>query len=257
MPQAALAFAAPIAGGFVSRAIAGGGGSGGGASFQPIKLTTPNFKISGQGFDDRTVGFNIRRTSPLLGSQRQGLFDLLGEELASVKPGFGRLTTAVRDAFGAARGEALGDIRESFAKRRLSGSSFAVNQLGSIKAGFVLQENKALAEAAIQEIALSVQIIQRQNVLLANAAQESLQELAIGASFVTNITASLNQLAGINAQLEFDANVGAGKAAARFGDIFGVATEGFLGSKGFLDLLFPPETPLPFGPAGIGTIGGI
>lgn len=254
MPQAALAFAAPIAGGLISRAIAERGSdfSGGGARFQPISLKTPNFKISGQSFEDATIGFNIRRTGPLLDPQRKGLFDLLGRELASVKPGFGRLTTAVRDAFAAARGEALGDIRESFAKRRLAGSSFAVNQIGSIKAEFALKESQALAQAGISEIAQRVEIIRQQNILLANAAQESLEELRIGASFVTNITSGLNELAGINAKLEFDANVGAGKAAARFGDIFGVATEGFLGSKGFSDFLGLDGNSAATGPGSTG-----
>jgi hypothetical protein len=169
----------------------------------------------------------------MLGPVRSGLVGL-NSDLATlrgeVRPGFGRLTdarvTAIRDA----ASESIGNLRDSLARRNVLGSSFANDAVSRTRLAFAKEEERARAEAAIQEIGLSQQLIQEQAAnygqqlgllqedranlsqqaviyqsqaqIIANQMDRELQEFAISANALNGVQAALTQQGIAQAQLD-------------------------------------------------------
>lgn len=104
-----------------------------------------------------------------IGTTREGFGDILAEtealrtdfqELADqVTPGFGRLTAAARNSIRDAASREAGDLRAQFARRKLSGSQFAINEQRRLALDFAIEEEEAVAEAFTEELELSQGIL--------------------------------------------------------------------------------------------------
>lgn len=110
------------------------------------------------GLGDSILG--TRSSLVPIGAGLRGLQGDLADLQSQVAPGFGRLTEARVRAIRDARAESIGNIRESLGRRGVLGSSFAQDATARATLAFAQQEEEARAEAIIQEIGLSRQIIQ-------------------------------------------------------------------------------------------------
>jgi len=129
-------------------------------TFEGGSFTTPGFTGS---FADGNL--TLTRSA-----EQQGLFDQLQSRLGDttsalrslreqVAPGFGDLTRARVKAIRDAGSRTVGNLREELGKRRVAGSSFAEREIASTEALFAQEEERARAEAKVQEIALTDQLI--------------------------------------------------------------------------------------------------
>lgn len=87
----------------------------------------------------------------------------VGGELAAlradVRPGFGRLTEARVRSIKDAGAESIGNMRESLARRNVLGSSFANDALGRQQLAIGQEVERARAEAFVEEIGMSRQLL--------------------------------------------------------------------------------------------------
>lgn len=96
-----------------------------------------------------TQGPNARFQSSLGGAVGE-----LNQLSAEATPGFGRLTDAAVKTIRDRRADAVGNLRESLAKRRLQGASFADSAIAEADLSFAQEEERARAEAITQEMAM-------------------------------------------------------------------------------------------------------
>ena len=140
-----------------------------------------------------------RLTDSLRGQSRE-----TGRLRAQVAPGFGELTRRTRDVFGAERDRAIGNLRETFGRRRVLGSSFAADTEARARSEFAQRENLAVADAFVNELSMSASLLD----------QEFKAEQA---SFQTEL-----------AQMDLEANVAlslAGKASDAFTNLANIQSQ--------------------------------
>ena len=143
-------------------------------------------------------------------ARRVGLIDALagkysttagqfGGLRAKLDPGNGLLTNSTRDLFRENRRRVVGSLRDNFARRRIAGSSFAADALSRAEAEITLQEQRAVAEAMMQEIQTSANLIASEGAASAASVEAQLHELNlqanIGANLATNYANAANALA--------------------------------------------------------------
>lgn len=127
-------------------------------------FNTPGFTGTFTG-DKKNRTFNLTRTSEtsgLLTDLRSRLGDTtsaLRDLRSQVAPGFGDLTQARVKAIRDAGARTVGNLRQELGKRRVAGSSFAEREISATEATFAREEERARAEAKVQEIALTDQLI--------------------------------------------------------------------------------------------------
>lgn len=165
------------------------------AQAKPVGFNTGG--LSGS-FNERTNTFGITRSSALT----QGLESLqtrLGQrstEFANLRKrvsgGFGDVVRSRVDAIRNAASRTIGNLREELGKRRVLGSSFAQREIAGIEASFVVGEERARAEGAIQELGLEATFIDQQFQASVAAAQTVVDQF--------NFEAQLGANAGANAQ---------------------------------------------------------
>ena len=130
--------------------------------FTPAGFESPG--LSGS-FNRSTNSFDLRRTAEgeqSLADLRGGFEGLAGEVRGlrgDVKPGFGRLTRSRVEAIRAAGSRTVGNLREELGRRRVLGSTFASREIASTEAEFGRLEESARAEAFLQELDLTRQLI--------------------------------------------------------------------------------------------------
>ena len=143
----------------------------------------------------------IQRVESAFGGAATNLGNLRG----LVTPGQGLFTNAVRDIFGSARRRSIGNLRDSLARRRVLGSSFAADAIGRREATIDQAERAALAEANLAEIDANFRILQSENQALIQEASQQLQNLNLEAEIAANIsqtvTSALGGLAAERSQL--------------------------------------------------------
>lgn len=138
----------------------------------------------------------------------------LGNLRAQVSPGFGRLTDAARSTLGSARSRAIGDLRETLARRRLSGSSFAADTLARAEAEFAQAENELVQRSFLQELDLSTRLLEREAANDAARLQTAINEMNLQASLGESLSQAglgiLANLSQVQSTLLRDMAVGAG-----------------------------------------------
>jgi len=147
----------------------------------------------------------------------------LGALRSQVRPGFGRLTDAARSTLGSARSRAIGDLRETLARRRLSGSSFAADTLARAEAEFAQAENELVQRSFLQELDLSTRLLERESANDQARLQTAINEMNLQAGLGESLSqAGLGILANLSqaqSALLRDMAVGAGATQARLLDL--------------------------------------
>ena len=125
----------------------------------------------------------------------------LGALQPLVEPGYGRLTEAGIRAIQDARRATMGDLRQNLARRRVSGSSFAQNDINRTNAEFTKQQNEFASQAFTQELAAKQQLINDQATASANAYLQSIQQTNIDSQLATQLASGVTTVLSNNAQL--------------------------------------------------------
>jgi len=125
--------------------------------------------------DDLVAGFRDRA------SEFRGLRE-------RVRPGFGELTRTRVEAIRTAGARTVGNLREELTKRRVLGSSFAQREVTATESEFARQEESARAEAFIQELGLTAELIDEEFDATIAGLGTVLEQL----NFETNIAAQLS-----------------------------------------------------------------
>jgi hypothetical protein len=196
-------FGGPVGGaiGSVAGSVAGGAVGGGGSVSSPkfqfvpfdaggiqsnfdrkqgISVTTTDER---QALIDRVVQSFLNQQSQLPGIESQfgEAFETQLAELSNLRgqlrPGFGALTEAQVGAIETARDKAVGNLRESLAKRRVAGSSFALAQEAQLEREFAQAEAEARAETTLQELDATARLIDQEFQVSLTAAQNALDFL--------------------------------------------------------------------------------
>lgn len=106
------------------------------------------------------AGFrDIRSESQRFRRGLEGLAQAASGIRADVRPGFGRLTESAVQTIRNRRDEAVGNLRDSLARRRVLGSSFAEDAQARLEAEFAGLEEQTRAQAIIEEIGLTRDIL--------------------------------------------------------------------------------------------------
>lgn len=176
----------------------------------------------------------------------QGFTNLAGQLStlgAQVTPGFGRLTESIkagaaaeRERFEATRRRTIGNLRENLAKRRVAGSSFAMDALARAEAEFEkegralgAQEQQQLAQSFLQELDTKTQLIEREAQANIQSFTTLLDEMnleaQVGTQLASGATAAFQANAALQANLIAEAQ---GTVAEVLGLAGGVAAGKFI-----------------------------
>lgn len=155
--------------------LGGLGASGGG--YRLGTTVNPDGTIAGS--LDNAGSFAARTLAPRLDRSLADLDALR----AGVRPGFGQLTRSRRDAIETARQKAVGDLRDTLARRRVEGSSFANASIAQADAEFARAAADADAKSYLEELAATNDLIDRENRILYQEAARGLEELGLAAEF--------------------------------------------------------------------------
>lgn len=193
----------------------GGKGGKGGARFPSVSISasTPAFRLSGSG-SLLDISTNLQR----LGSVPQQEFDLrfpriltdLDALRGTITPGFSKLREARLAAVEGARQRDIGTLRGELARRRLQGSSFALDTETRAEREFA--EAKAGQEALsfLEELDANRVILESELNVVGTGLQRELNELAL----VSGFTDSVRTAAASAAEM-------AAKASASRGSLIG------------------------------------
>ena len=166
-----------------------------------------------------SLGQQFRDAGSLTSEQLLALSDQAGDLLPRVAQGASEMRDARRSAIESGRQRTTSDLKDSMSRRRLAGSSFATDRLGSVNAEFDFQRGQGDAQSSLEELATTSQILGFQsqvigssgNVLLAGLngdlsafAQQSANEAQISSNELGGAQLSLQA-----AQLEFQAELAA------------------------------------------------
>lgn len=136
-----------------------------------LNLNIPNFtpNLGGlQASSERLLGLNGELAG--LGQQFQDAGNLTSEQLLAISNQAGELLPQValgasevrdarREAIESGRLRTVSDLKNSMARRRIAGSSFATDRLGSVNAEFDFQRGQGDAQSSLEEIATTAQIL--------------------------------------------------------------------------------------------------
>lgn len=233
--------AGAILGGAASAAVGsllGGGGGSGAAALARGPLAK---NLAAPGFDVRTSKDVLtltrdRRTQALLdrlGLLSQQRADQVGGLLPKVAPGVSALRRARLEDLGNIRRRTVGDIRENLARRRVLGSSFAQDAVARAELGFTQEADRIRAESFMQELNLTMSLIEQQTRELQSAAARELDqanfELQAAANFANGVNVVASNNAAALAQLEAQSALNAGQFFAPFVNQVGQSVSNFVG----------------------------
>lgn len=169
-------------------------------AFQPLDITAGGLTTT-----TTPTGVAVAPTAQRLGAVG-GLARTFGQQAQAlgglreqVAPGFGRLTSARLQEIENARRQAIGNLRENLARRRVLGSSFAQDAITRANLEFAQQAEETAAESFVQELQLTNQLINQQFEASRGEFQTQLNELnleaQLGQQFAAQGTQVLTALA--------------------------------------------------------------
>lgn len=189
----------------------------GGSKVAPVSLGINAGGLSGSG---GTLAADANRTGLVqsVASQFGNQADALGGLRARLAPGMSDLRTARLAEVENARTNAIGNLRENMARRRVLGSSFGQDALTRAEAEFGQQKDRVAAESLLQEIEGTQQLINQEFEARRGQFQTGLQELNLQADIASKLAAGATAQMGANARLEAELR---SKEAAGAGKFFG------------------------------------
>jgi hypothetical protein len=241
-----LAQAGIVAGtGLAGAALGGKGGKKSGLS-NAFNMNTGSYNLKGSGGDRNYAELNMSPDALARMEAQNALRGDLQGIRGQVVPGFGRLTAAARANIENARSARLGNLRDTLAQRRLTGSSFGESLITQAEREFGQAQNEAESQSILQEIATSSALIEQENSIINTQVQQALSELGIVAGVSQNFTNSMNQLGQMERMMAAQEQAGLGKFIGQLG---GMALGSTMGPK-----VTPPEdggyTPPIYSPFG-------
>lgn len=171
------------------------------------KMTTPGLGISvdkkGNVVSGRT-GYAqslIDQLRTAGGDAVGGINALLGQ----VNPGFGKLTDARVGAITSARERTTSDLRDSLARRRIAGSSFANDSIARTEAEFGQAEATARAESFLEELDTTAKLLDQrfkvqEDVVTKELAQTNF-ETELGAKVMSDVRQSMRQTQALMSEI--------------------------------------------------------
>lgn len=190
-----------------------------------------------------------------------------GKLLRQLRPGFGALSQAAETELENRKMSAIGDLRDQMSKRRVLGASFAQGEEDALRSEYDQQIFQAKAEAKVQELQMTQQVINDRNTARLNTITQAFSQLnfrsELGANLMARAQDNMTQLKGLMMDLakakagmagEFglaEAEMSMGESEA-MGNIFG-SVAGQLGSN---PNFIPGGSGTAFGNAGYGGVGG-
>lgn len=155
----------------------------------------------------------------------------IGELLAKVSPGISEATNTAVATLRNRRSEAIGNLRENLARRRVMGSSFASDAISRLDREYAQAEAETKANNLLQEIDLSSKLIQQQTTANIGQFQTYLDQMnleaEVGTQLASGVTATLSSNAQALASLSAQSAQGYGALA---GNVLGPSLEA-LGGK--------------------------
>jgi len=140
----------------------------------------------------------VRNTFANLGQQYRNF----GKKIT---PGFGQLTRSMRSAIRDQGRAARSDLNDMFARRRISGSSFAADTMSRLNSEFAQKEAEAVAKAKAMELEMTQQNIGLEYAARAQSFQTMLTHFNFDATMAAQLAIqgqnAINGLAGAQAQL--------------------------------------------------------
>ncbi len=229
---------APVIGAGVSWGLGkltGGGGSSGSSQAPLQNFQPPGFQGGGFGTKFGPGGLTITPTAERLSSVRglQDVFGNLAGELGGMKskvaPGISDLRASRLGEVENARAQAIGNLRENLARRRVLGSSFGQDALSRAESEFAGQRDRVAAESFLQEFELTNQLINQQFGALRGQAQTGLDELNLEAEIGAKLSGGATNAMASNAKALAELNA---KEAAGQGKFFGDLIQPIAGAAG-------------------------
>ena len=130
----------------------------------------------------------------------------IGALEALVKPGMSEFRSSRLNQIESDRMRTIGNLSDNLARRRVSGSSFGVDALARANREFSDQKDRVVAETALQELALTQQLIKERTQAQAEQYNTYLNELNLEANAAvqlsTQATSVLGQNAAVAAQIQ-------------------------------------------------------
>lgn len=195
-----------------SRLFGGGGGS---TAPAPVSAGINAGGLSGANgtltADANRTGM-VRSVADQFGNQA----DALGGLRARLAPGFSDLRASRLAEVENARTNAIGNLRENMARRRVLGSSFGQDALTRAEVEFGQQRDKVAAESLLQEIEGTQMLINQEFEARRGQFQTGLDELNLQADIATKLAAGATAQMGANARLEAELKAKEAAGAGRF-----------------------------------------
>lgn len=138
----------------------------------------------------------------------------LGGLVSQLDPATGKVTSSIRESFGARLRAATGNLRENLSRRRILGSSFANASLAQLEGEFARAEAEALAQAEFSGIQAQANLIGVQADLSAKEFATQLQNLNVetdaAVRIATGVQSAVSQAsqAGASAAAQSAAGIG-------------------------------------------------
>lgn len=221
--------------------------------FPSVGLSTPNYNFSGSGGQ-----FSLNRTNPSIALKTfdkriPKFFGAIDDLRSRFRPGFSEVRDARLGATTAARQRGLSNLRDSLARRRVQGSSFARAEEIQGEREFAQLEAEQQAQSFMEEVAVNAQLLEIETQAfqqLTNRALVDIEELRAAAGLtgtftqagiaqaglsvqaqtaqldaVSGVIRSLNGLSGTNAQLQTELDIA---NAQGLGNFLGTVTEALI-----------------------------
>lgn len=176
----------------------------------------------------RTEGMNTALEGLMTGLA--GRSRAFGTLLGRVSPGFGDLTRARVQAIRDAGSRTVGNLRSDLNQRRVLGSGFAQREIASTEAMFAQEEERARAEATVQELEMSRQLIGDTFSGAIEAAMSAINQFNFETTVAAGLTTSTNELMAANNRAQAEAaSASEGGAFELLGTIVGLNPWGIFG----------------------------
>lgn len=187
--------------------------------FRPTGINAGGLSSSMNG-DNLTITPSAERLGLVrnLGAQYGSEADALAGLRDRVTPGFSDLRTARLQEIEDARKNAIGNLRENMARRRVQGSSFGQDALTRAELEFGRAKEKTAAESFLQELDATNSLLHEEFQARRGQFETGLNDLNLQADVATKLAAGATAQLGANARLE--AELSAKEQAAK-GKFFG------------------------------------
>ena len=158
---------------------------------QTQTISTPGFTVSSS-LSGSTITPKNTLPQQEFGSRFPRILQDLDTLRGQVDPVSGAFRSSIINRVRDQRSLALGDLRQSLARRRLAGSSFETQQIAAAEADFARALGEAEAQAGLQAFDLFTRVNQQETAILSDALNRELALLGSAGSIGQSATECLD-----------------------------------------------------------------